>query len=530
MSYQGRYHQNSSAVKTLGAIYTPPHIAATLVRWAVRSPASRVLDPACGAGVFLAATRNHLTTLGNSKPACVGIDIDPQAAARSGGVCQDFFAWAEAALADPACRFDAIVGNPPYIRSHLFDEESRSRAFHHMHNMMLPPSRLMSSWLPFVAVSCRLLAAGGRLAFVLPEELLHISCAAGLRQFLLAHFRQVLVCFPPRSIFPTVQQSVILLLCDSDGAAPPGLAEITFADLEAGQSDPPDPAPPWEWLPKWTHLFLRADERQAVGEIFRLPGWKPLSSYGRVEVGVVTGANDFFVVSQEQTQQAGHAPYFVPVMTGARQLRGIDLTADDFRLLVEQGKRAFLLATRAPADTLPATLQTYLQQGEEAGISGRFKCRNRLPWYGVPAVWPADALLLRQAGDIPRLVSLSYPCTATDTLHRVRWTCPALGRRHVVSFLNVWTLLICELSGRSYGGGVLELMPREANTLLLPPPFAALDGIFAAVDHLLRLRRPYEAIELVSRMVGSSEGGPPFPLPYNDALALLLRLIRRRKG
>jgi adenine-specific DNA-methyltransferase len=53
MSNQGRYHQNGSAVKTLGAVYTPLRIAATLVRWAVRSPAERVLDPACGAGFFL---------------------------------------------------------------------------------------------------------------------------------------------------------------------------------------------------------------------------------------------------------------------------------------------------------------------------------------------------------------------------------------------------------------------------------------------------------------------------------------------
>src|SRR5216117_3092026 len=47
-----RYHQNGAAEKVLGAVYTPPRVAAALTRWAVRSPADKVLDPSCGEGVF----------------------------------------------------------------------------------------------------------------------------------------------------------------------------------------------------------------------------------------------------------------------------------------------------------------------------------------------------------------------------------------------------------------------------------------------------------------------------------------------
>ena len=79
-----RYRQDGGREKTLGAVYTPPRVASALVRWAVRTPNDRVLDPACGEGVFLAAAQTHLSDLGQKQPACVGVDIDPQAAAASG--------------------------------------------------------------------------------------------------------------------------------------------------------------------------------------------------------------------------------------------------------------------------------------------------------------------------------------------------------------------------------------------------------------------------------------------------------------
>jgi adenine-specific DNA-methyltransferase len=56
---ESRYRENGTAQKIRGAVYTPPRVAAALVRWAVRSPTDRVLDPACGEGVFLAIASPH---------------------------------------------------------------------------------------------------------------------------------------------------------------------------------------------------------------------------------------------------------------------------------------------------------------------------------------------------------------------------------------------------------------------------------------------------------------------------------------
>jgi adenine-specific DNA methylase len=516
-----RYQQNERAEKKLGAVYTSTRVATALVRWAVRSAQDKVLDPSCGDGVFLTVAGMRLTELGNSQPTCLGIDIDPQAAANAKAIHNDFFEWAQTA----PC-FDAIVGNPPFIRSHLFLEHSRTLAFHQMKAMGLHPSRLMSTWAPFVALSCKLLSSTGRLALVVPEELLHVSYAAELRRFLLSRFRRVIVCVPNGDLFPSVQQSVVLLLCDNETDGHSGLLTMSFSQLEGGPPYTPASAPVWDWSIKWTHLFLTSTERQSINESFRQLGWSPLSVYGRVEVGVVTGCNEFFIVPHSKAETFGNGDFLTPIITRARDLSGIKFATEDFKTLVSEERPSFLLHITQPHSRLPKSLRNYLEQGIKQGIHQRFKCRTREPWYAVPSVWPADALLLRQAGDMPKLVHLSKKCAATDTIHRVRWRQPSLSKRFVAGFLNTWTLIACELTGRSYGGGVLELMPSEANNLIIPSPVSALDNVFDEVDSLIRLRRVNQAIKMVDGIVTPTN---IMRSEHEKARSILAKLIERRK-
>jgi adenine-specific DNA-methyltransferase len=211
-----------------------------------------VLDPACGEGVFVSAVRTRLADLGAKRPKCLGVDIDPAAVELSGAVCSDFFEWVRRAEA-----VDAVVGNPPFIRSHLFSDKSRKLAFTEMVRMGLRPSRLMSTWSPFLALCCRVLTPDGRLAMVIPEELLTVGYAEELRRFLLSRFRRVIVCLPSEGIFPGVQQATVLLLCDNQAGGPSGLLTLGYTDLEEGNFESLAPAPPWDWNSKWTHLFRK---------------------------------------------------------------------------------------------------------------------------------------------------------------------------------------------------------------------------------------------------------------------------------
>jgi adenine-specific DNA-methyltransferase len=516
-----RYRQNGSRQKMLGAVYTPPRVAAALARWAIRSAADRTLDPSCGEGVFLSAARTRLADLGARHPECTGVDIDPQTAARAGAICSDFFEWVRSTP-----KYDVVLGNPPFIRSHLFSETSRTLAFRGMVQMRLHPSRLMSTWAPFLALSCAALNEKGRLGMVIPEELLHVGYAKELRRFLLTRFNRVIVCFPPNGIFPEVQQAVILLLCENQGDGAASLFTMEYSDLEEGKFESVDSAETWGWNPKWTHLFLNSRQRGIVDQCWQRIDWQALRFYGRAEVGIVTGDNKFFIVNQEKASQLDDK-HFVPIVTSARDLQGIKFTAEDFRRVLSENRPAFLLKVQEPLDQLPAGLRSYLQSGERARVNTRFKCRIRQPWYAVPSIWESDALLLRQAGEMPRLVHLSKRCAATDTIHRVRWNRTSHAKRHTVSFMNSWTLLVAELTGRSYGGGVLELMPSEANQLPIPCPVDTLDTVFDEVDGRVRSRSLYDAVAIVDRLAM-----PEWMTKKDreDIQTVLAQLILRRKS
>jgi adenine-specific DNA-methyltransferase len=117
---------------------------------------------------------------------------------------------------------------------------------------------------------------------------------------------------------------------------------------------------------------------------------------------------------------------------------------------------------------LPEAVQKYVAFGQSAGSNDGFKCRIRKRWYVVPSIWTPDAFMLRQVHGYPKLILNQARATCTDTIHRVRFREKANGRMIVAAFLNSLTFAFSEVTGRSYGGGVLELEPNEAERLPLP--------------------------------------------------------------
>jgi hypothetical protein len=139
---RGRMVQRLSQ-KEAGAYYTPDAVVATLLRWAVRNPRDRLIDPSCGDGRFIAGHRNS-----------VGIEQDVRAAGEAMARApwafiydQDFFAWAS----ETTERFDCAAGNPPFIRYQRFNGDSRARAIELCARLGADFTGLASSWVSFPA-------------------------------------------------------------------------------------------------------------------------------------------------------------------------------------------------------------------------------------------------------------------------------------------------------------------------------------------------------------------------------------------
>jgi adenine-specific DNA methylase len=521
----GRF-TNLDEDKLRGGYYTSSAVADWLCEWAIRSPKDRVLEPSCGNGVFLESAVKCYAELGARSPAIArqltGIEIiasevtqartrlsrslsDLASAVVNSG---DFFKWWQDGQWSA---FDVVVGNPPFIRYQTFPEPHRSLAMSMMVEQGLSPNRLTNIWVPFVVAAVASLRPGGRLALVLPAELLQVTYASQLRSFLTDRFERIDIVACNELFFEKAEQEVVLLLADgalaSASDANPCRVTMTEArTLGAITSHKPavvladaQPKTIRHDNEKWLKYFL-SEREIALMRALRDGGVAAdLSAHASIDVGVVTGKNEFFVLTSYQVNELGLEGHTAPLVSRSAHLKGARVGKADWNAMAAAGDRVHLLNLKPDGGKLSAALARYIRFGEGNEVHKGYKCSIRDPWYAVPSVWTPDGFLFRQIYDFPRMALNQAGATSTDTIHRL--TSKKEKPERVISNTYTWlTAASAEIEGRSYGGGVLELEPTEAERLLMP---ATLNGAIplSECDRLIRAGRLDEVLEENARIV-----------------------------
>ena len=209
-----------------GQVYTPPHLADFVLEQAgfacTASPSQTLLDPSCGAGVFLeravAALAHQLgvargragnvagpTLIQAVEAQLFGVDIDEAACEMTreavrravsehtgSGVLAGFFRanvrradfLFDDDVADLARRNDGfafVVGNPPYVAATRISVKYKER----LRGAFQSASGRLDLYALFMERSLGLLSSGGRLAMLTPDKFLLNQSARGLRSLLL---------------------------------------------------------------------------------------------------------------------------------------------------------------------------------------------------------------------------------------------------------------------------------------------------------------------------------------------------------
>ncbi len=489
-----------SAEKLRGGYYTPAPIAAYLARWVAEAGAKR-LEPSCGDGAIL----QPLTA---TSDAVVGVELDAgeaaiaRAAAPGAEVIHaDFFEWFGT---HQHGAWDGVAGNPPFIRFGNWTEPTRGRAFEVMRGVGMRPTKLTNAFVPFVVASALALRPGGRLGLVVPAELLQVTYAAELRGFLVDEFSEMTAVTFEQLVFDGVLQEVVLLL----GVRGRGPARIKVVESRDAASLPPTqklallphaPALRHE-TEKWTKYFLESEGIDALREVRSHPSLTRLGQLAEVDVGVVTGRNQFFVLRPSDSEKRQLQHLVVPLVSKSAHLQGARFGKRDLKALQQADALCQLLVVSNEAELQDdEALHTYVAAGEAEGVHEGYKCSIRRQWWVVPSVWVPDAFLLRQIHDHPRIIANTAGATSTDTIHRVRMLNGLPPARLAAASVNSITFAFAEVMGRSYGGGVLELEPREAEDLPFPDPHALNATEVQHVDRLLRGGRLIEALGYVDR-------------------------------
>ena len=339
----------------------------------------------------------------------------------------------------------------------------------------LHPTKLTNAWLPFVVVATELLAENGRIAMVVPAEIMQVNYAAELRQFLSDRLDQLTIFTFSHLVFQGIQQEVVLLCGERNGGTNKGIRIIEQEDVSSLKNYNHKPFEQHLLIPmdhskeKWTQYLLTKEQNQLIRRMLTTPGLTKLGQLANVDVGVVTGLNDFFVLRLSQIEKIGADDYVIPLASRSSHFKGVIFSKKDWYYNVVKDLPAFLLnIPDVSLDKLPNLLADYIQEGESLDYHKGFKCRIRKPWFKVPSIWVPDAFMLRQIHYYPKVIVNSADATSTDTIHRMR-VCEGVDVKQLAgSAYNSLTFLFAEIFGRSYGGGVLELEPREAEKLPIP--------------------------------------------------------------
>ena len=471
--------------KLRGGYYTPDYLADFLVRWVSKNNPKSVLEPSCGDGVFFDRIASCLYN-----PKVTGFEVVGKEAkkafrrAKASGLTNvnvfddDFLGWAIYALEDKSLRFDAVLGNPPFIRYQYLPPLFQRRAERIFTELGCKFTKHTNAWVPFVLASFALLRPGGRLGMVVPAEIIHVTHAQSLRSYLGANARRLVVIDPEELWFPGTLQGAVLLLAEKrrgpeDRAE--GLGIYPVRGREFLNADPetvfntPKPINGKTVEGKWTRALLQPHTRALLDGLRDEKAVRRFGDIAEVDVGIVTGANKFFFVDDDTVKQFGLEKWAHPMFGRSEHCPGVIYDDIQHRANAEKGTPTNFVWFKDTSVEKSPSCKAYIQKGEREKLHTRYKCRIRDPWYAVPSVYATEVGMLKRSHNAPRLILNKLRAYTTDTAYRVRIK-EGTASQIVFSFINALTALSAELEGRHYGGGVLELVPSEIEHLLVPMP------------------------------------------------------------
>jgi adenine-specific DNA-methyltransferase len=529
--------ESISANKLRGGYYTSD----SLVDWTLQRVLSLAngehletwLEPSAGDGAFIRGLDRLATSgqISNCRITAIEL-IEAEAAKCSIALTQSvldgsivnssFFDWA----LEFDEQFDALVGNPPYVRYQFVNGDDRCRAELLMRRLGFELKGVSNLWIPFAIASMYKLKIGAPFALVLPSELFSTVSGGQFRKMLVADFGSIRIDLFPKDAFPDILQDVVVV---SGIRSKQSRDRRSIAFCEHRTSGNLNWKHTVEASPQsWLRHLLTEDEVWAFHEACKLKDVCEMTEVAKIEVSIVTGANPFFTIDDKVLEEFSLHPWARPLLARTSDCPGLIFNEEDHGNARKDGSRAWILDFSAdrPDPRKSKRAMEYLKIGEGQSLHTRFKCRIREPWYRVPQIRSGQLLLTKRSHLYHRLILNEADVFTTDTIYRgeMRPQYEQMARDLVASFQNSLTLLSSEIEGRTYGGGVLELVPSEVARLKVP---------------VVRMAKLLPKLDAISRSNGGQRDNTGAILEVTDAalakqmkgyeeLLPLLKAARRR--
>lgn len=360
-----------------------------------------------------------------------------------------------------------ILGNPPYTRMQLLPRMERARLVEAAHPLC--GSRASLSTI-ITAISLKHLAPEDGMALLLPAQWLESDYARPLREKIWSQSRRAVELHMFRAdLFSEAQVDAVSLLVGPSQATMAPLTTSNEADETPVSHDRGQPTPA-----TWRSLFrgpkARVTNRRHTSSSVRL------EDFARIKRGVATGANWFFVLTEEgRREHRLPATVLQPMLRRLRDHPGTELTSAALIALPMRDKRWLFVCP--PRSNRNEEATKYIALGEAMGVDKGVLCSERLNWYDLSQeVHIPDVIVGPSTKGEFRFMDNVAGSPITNNLYGMSW--------HSFVSAETKTALLDWLrspSGqrqisnvaRSQGSGLLKVEPRALCRLQLPARFTA---------------------------------------------------------
>lgn len=505
--------KDSTDKKLRGVYYTPSLLADSIIDLLGNRRVKHILEPSCGDGVFI----DSFSTKGLLKKAVsvTAIEIDSNESKKVKKRynsyknvnihTEDFFDFYKRSYKTE--KYDLIVGNPPYIRYQYLTKKQRELQSMILTTHGMKANKLINSWVCFLVACTQMLDDKGSISFIIPAEVLQVAYAEDLRLFLSNQFTRITLITFEKLVFPEIEQEVIVFIGEKGGEEK-GIRIIEMTNLD-GFKTLNLKSNGYQKLQhvreKWTKYFISDKETALIQKLKDDKRFMMFKEFGIINVGITTGNNDYFSITEEIEQKYSLKSVTLPLIGRSSHAHGIYFTDDDWIANVADGKKAMLINfPDTPFSKYSKKHKEYINLGEKNKQNKGYKCGIRDRWYIIPSVWIPDAFFLRRNNLYPKFVLNRCNAVSTDTMHRMKFNDGVDSENVLLSYYNSISFAFTEICGRSYGGGVLEILPGEMGNILLPN----IDGtnkklrndLINKVDEIIRKGKDIElALDLVDK-------------------------------
>jgi hypothetical protein len=452
--------------RPLGATYTPGPIIESMVAWAAgQLTPDRVVDPGAGSARFSIAAGRQFP---NAE--IVAVEIDPLAAlcARANLAVAGMADRASVVLDDfrtlPAADTRTLwIGNPPYVRHHQLGPDWKAwltrTAKAHGH----AASQLAGLHVHFFLATAHVGQPGDVGCYITAAEWLDVGYGKLVRELLLNGLGGLAVHVLDATAAPFADAATTgAISCFKLGSKATSLKlrrvekVADLGQLDGGRQVKRERLAE---APRWSVLMRSS---KPVPE-----GFVELGELCRVHRGAVTGANNVWVTSADDTRVP--AGVLAPSVTKARELFAAGeriVSADQLRRVINlpEDLDVFDSDTRKDVDRFLAWAK---KQGADQGYIARHRAKGA--WWSIGMKPPAPILATYMARKPPAFVRNDADARHINIAHGL-YPRVELSDDQLDALAESLRGSVTLAGGRTYAGGLVKFEPREMERLPVPTP------------------------------------------------------------